>query len=148
VSISQSVEQFSDSFGSQIFIVHTFTTFVDVPAYTQVRSSLTQLSPDSAAGKRPLGADVIIGIVIGVGAAIALFAGMIVFVFRSCYNKSGNDGSNSSAERDRASVLITPERVNRTPDEPPTDKPADTEAIDSLNTLIITGIEDQPPIWI
>jgi hypothetical protein len=149
VSISQSVEEIIDSFGSQTFILHYFTVFVDVPVYTQVRSSLMRLNLDSQTGKEPLGIDVIIGIVIGVCATIALFAGMFVFMIHWRSNKNGSGGSSSSAQRDRANVLVTPEMVNASPEERPSDGHLDDEeAIESLSNFSMKDIEDQPPIWI
>jgi hypothetical protein len=102
-----------------------------------VRSLLLKLNLDSEAVKESLGPCVIIGIVSVFVVTIALFAGMIVFVIYSRHHKNGSDGSSSSAQRDQMSVLVTPEMVNTSPEEPPSDGLSDMK-----------DIEDPPLIWI
>jgi hypothetical protein len=104
---------------------------------------------DSQGDKEPLGTKVIIGVVIGVCAAIALFAAMFVFMIRWRSNKKGSGGSSSSAQRDRANVLVTPEVPNASPEEPPSGGHSDNEeAIESLSNFNMKDVEDQAPIWI
>jgi hypothetical protein len=50
----------------------------------------------------------IIGMVTGVGTAIAMSIGMTVFFIRSRESKNGSDGRSSLADRDRANILIGP----------------------------------------
>jgi hypothetical protein len=120
-----------------------------LPLYTWVRTLLMKFNLDSEAVKERLGSCVIIGIVSGVIMTIAIFAGMIVLVIYSRHDKNGSDGSSSSAQRDRTSVLVTPEMANPSPEEPPCDGPSDTEkVIERLRNLNTKDIEDQPLIWI
>jgi hypothetical protein len=119
-------------------------------AFTDSRlTPIDSVAFDSQARKEPLGIEVTIGIVIGVCAAIAIFVGMIVFVIHWRSNKNGSSGSSSSAQRDRANVLVTPEVPNASAEERPSDGHLDDEeAIESLSNFNMKDVEDQPPIWI
>jgi hypothetical protein len=121
-------------------------TPIDSVAFTD---SLMRPNFDSQAGKEPLGIDVIIGIVIGVCATIVIFAAMFAFMIHWRSNKNGSGGSSSSAQRDRANVLVSAEMVNASPEERPSDGHLDDEeAIESLSNFNMKDIEDQPPILI
>jgi hypothetical protein len=92
---------------------------------------------------------VIIGVVTGVSATVAIFAGVVVFMFRHRRDQNLSDLSSSSVQRDQKKTLDATEMPTTSPEEPPPDKPSDDEeAIESLSNFNMQDIDDQPLIWI
>jgi hypothetical protein len=92
---------------------------------------------------------VIIGVVSGVGATVAIFAGVVVFMFRHRRDQNLSDLSSSSVQRDQEKTLAAIEMAETSPEEPPPDKHLDEEeAIESLGNFNMQDVEDQALIWI
>jgi hypothetical protein len=150
VTVSQSVEEFLDASGSWIRTVHHLWVTFSYHVYIPVRSFRVEINLNlEEEGKEPLSNAVIIGIVTGVAAAVAIFAGIVVFMFRHRRDQKLSDISISSAQGDQTTVLAAPEMENSSPEDPPSwGHSDDEEAIESLSNFNMNDIEDQPPIWI
>jgi hypothetical protein len=150
VSISQSVTETCDSFGSQTFIVEYFPILIQFPIYFLVRSSVIRLNLFSEAeDKAPLSNAVIIGVVSGVGATIAICAGIVVFMFRHRRDQNLSDLSSLSIQRDQKTVSADPEMWELSAEEPLSDGPLnDEEAMEIHSNINMDDTEGLPPVWI
>jgi hypothetical protein len=150
LSVSQSVEATFDSLKSPTFIIHYFVWVTLFPVYVQVRSQVMPVILFSEEeGKEPLSNAVIIGTATGVGATIAILAGIVVFMFRHRRDQNRSWGSSSSVQCDQTTVSAVPTVADASHEEPPSTGYCDDEqAIESLSNFNMNDIEDQPPIWI